>query len=74
MSPLPVSATLEDYLKVILLCSQEGTSVRFTDITGRMGLTSVNQALKSLKEQDIVDHPPYGPDSILIRDESWRVL
>ncbi len=63
MSPLPVSATLQDYLEVILLCSQEGTSVRVTDIAGRMSLTkaSVNQALKSLKEQGLIAHPPYGP-------------
>lgn len=63
MSPLPISASLQDYLEVILKLSREGNPVRVTDIALELNLAkaSVNQALGTLKDKGFIVHDRYGP-------------
>ncbi|MBS3943353.1 MAG: metal-dependent transcriptional regulator [Dethiobacter sp.] len=63
MPPLPISASLQDYLESILNLSRSGEPVRVTDIAVRLNLAkaSVTQALGVLQDQGLVDHQRYGP-------------
>lgn len=63
MSPLPMSASLQDYLEVILNLSRASEPVRVTDIASRLNLAkaSVTQALGILKEKGLIVQDRYGP-------------
>lgn len=63
MSPLPLSAAMQDYLEEILNLSNRLETVRVTDIAGRLNLTkaSVSQALNQLREQGLITQDRYGP-------------
>ena len=63
---LPLSASLEDYLKEVLVLSQEGQEVRVTDLAKCLGLTkpSVNRAINTLKDQGLLVHEHYGRISL----------
>lgn len=63
MTPLPVSAAMQDYLEVILILSRQKKTVRVTDIARRLSLSkaSVSQALAQLREQGFICQAPYGP-------------
>lgn len=63
MSPLPLSAAMQDYLEEILNLSNRLGTVRVTDIAGRLNLTkaSVSQALNQLREQGLITQDRYGP-------------
>jgi len=66
MVPLPISASLQDYLESILNLSRSGEPVRVTDIAASLSLAkaSVTQALGVLQDQGLVDHQRYGPVSL----------
>jgi len=53
---------LEDYLKVILNLEQADKVARVKDIAGLMRVqpSSVNSALKGLKQRELINHKPYG--------------
>lgn len=57
-----LSASLEDYLKEIYLLHQESQEVRVTDIAKRLGISkpSVNRAMNTLKEMNLLQHEHYG--------------
>ena len=63
MSPLPVSAAMQDYLEVILNLSRQKEIVRVTDIARRLNLSkaSVSQALAQLQDQGFICRDPYSP-------------
>lgn len=58
-----VSASLQDYLEVILFLSERGERVRVTDIALELNIAkaSVTQALSILKKQGLVYQDRYGP-------------
>ncbi len=66
MAPIPVSASLQDYLEAILNLSGSGELVRVTDIAESLNLAkaSVNQALGVLRDQGLVEQDRYGPVSL----------
>lgn len=57
-----ISPSLENYLKVILQLQKDGNTVRITDLAKRMSVakSSVNQAVRTLKNQGYVKHEKYG--------------
>ena len=57
-----LSASLEDYLKEIYLLNLEGQEVRVTDIARSLGISkpSVNRAMNTLKELQLLEHEHYG--------------
>lgn len=57
-----LSASLEDYLKEIYLLHQETGEVRVTDIAKQLGISkpSVNRAMNTLKELNLLEHEHYG--------------
>jgi len=63
VSPLPLSAAMQDYLEEILNLSNRLETVRVTDIAERLNLTkaSVSQALSQLREQGLIVQERYGP-------------
>lgn len=63
MSPLPLSASMQDYLEEILNLSNSLETVRVTDIAERLSLSkaSVSQALGQLREQGLITQDRYGP-------------
>ncbi len=60
---LPVTASLQDCLEVILNLVQERESARVTDIAERLDIAkpSVIQALALLKEKGLIAQDRYGP-------------
>lgn len=73
MPPLPISASLQDYLESILNLSRSGEPVRVTDIAVRLNLAkaSVTQALGVLQDQGLVDHQRYGP--VILTEQGRQV-
>jgi DtxR family transcriptional regulator, Mn-dependent transcriptional regulator len=74
VTPLPVSASLQDYLETILnLSSRSGEPVRVTDIASSLNLAkaSVTQALGVLQEQGLVRHERYGP--VILTEKGCQV-
>ncbi|MGB4680902.1 MAG: metal-dependent transcriptional regulator [Dethiobacteria bacterium] len=63
MSPLPLSAAMQNYLEEILNLSTQLKTVRVTDIAERLNLSkaSVSQALSQLREQGLIIQDRYGP-------------
>ena len=63
MTPLPISAAMQDYLEEILNLSNQVGTVRVTDLAERLNLTkaSVSQALCQLREQGLIVQERYGP-------------
>lgn len=63
LTPLPISASMQNYLEEILNLSFKQDTVRVTDIAERLNLTkpSVAQALKQLREQGLIKQSRYGP-------------
>ncbi|MFV0439935.1 MAG: metal-dependent transcriptional regulator [Lachnospirales bacterium] len=59
---MKVSASLEDYLEVILDLSTESPKVRVTDLANKLNVSkpSVNKAVSILKEQGFIEHEKYG--------------
>lgn len=57
-----LSASLEDYLKEIYLLHQQSAEVRVTDIARQLGISkpSVNRAMNTLKELNLLEHEHYG--------------
>lgn len=57
-----LSASLEDYLKEIYLLNLEGHEVRVTDIAHSLNISkpSVNRAMNTLKELQLLEHEHYG--------------
>lgn len=63
MGSMVLSPSLQDYLEVILELSTKDEAVRITDIANRLDITkaSVNQAITSLRQKEMVSHQSYGP-------------
>jgi len=76
MPPLPISASLQDYLEVILNLSRRQDTVRVTDIAEHLNLTkpSVAQALKLLRKQGFIIQDPYGPVELTSRGRECAVI
>lgn len=57
-----LSASLEDYLEVILRLEDESRVARAKDIADRLGVSraSVTGALKTLAERDLINYTPYS--------------
>jgi DtxR family Mn-dependent transcriptional regulator len=57
-----LSASLEDYLEVILQLERVSRVARVSEIAGRLGVSrpSVTGALKNLGARQLVAHAPYG--------------
>ncbi len=72
---LPVTASLQDYLEVILTLSQENQQVRVTDIADSLNIAkaSVTQALSTLKEQDLINQTRYGPVELTAKGRSYAL-
>jgi DtxR family Mn-dependent transcriptional regulator len=59
-TPTRMTESLEDYLEMVGFLSDDG-NVRVTDIASRLGVSkpSVITALKTLKEQELIEHKRY---------------
>ncbi len=68
-----LSSSLEDYLKEIYLLHQESQEVRVTDIAKRLGISkpSVNRAINTLKEMNLLQHEHYG--TITLTDTGMEI-
>ena len=57
-----LSPSLEDYLKEIYVLNQDAQEVRVTDIARELGISkpSVNRAMNTLKEMQLLEHEHYG--------------
>lgn len=57
-----LSPSLEDYLKEIYVLNQDAQEVRVTDIARERGISkpSVNRAMNTLKEMQLLEHEHYG--------------
>lgn len=58
---MELTKSLEEYIITIYELEEEGNKIRVTDIAGKMIVTkpSVNRALKTLKEKNIIQYEPY---------------
>jgi DtxR family Mn-dependent transcriptional regulator len=67
-----MTESLEDYLEMVSFLSDDG-EVRVTDIAARLGVSkpSVHTALKSLEEQELIQHKRYQ-NVILTKKGSQR--
>lgn len=76
MSPLPLSAAMQDYLEEILNLSGRLETVRVTDIAERLNLTkaSVSQALNQLREQGLINQDRYGPVELTERGRYYGMV
>jgi DtxR family Mn-dependent transcriptional regulator len=76
MSPLPVSAAMQDYLEVILNLSSQKETVRVTDIAKRLKLSkaSVSQALDQLREQGFIYQKHYGPVELTAKGQKYALV
>lgn len=61
--PMDVSASMQDYLEVILNLTENEESVRVTDIANKLNIAkaSVNQTVNKLKNLGLVQQQVYGP-------------
>jgi DtxR family Mn-dependent transcriptional regulator len=66
---LGLSASLEDYLEVILNLIQEKKEAKASDIAMKMNVkkASVTDALKALSKKNLVNYEPYKP--IILTDK-----
>jgi DtxR family transcriptional regulator, Mn-dependent transcriptional regulator len=64
--------SIEDYLEMIYILSQENQSIRITDIAARMQVrkSSIVSAVKKLEQCGYVQHKPYG--SIILTEAGIR--
>ena len=71
-----LSASLEDYLKEIYLLNLEGQEVRVTDIARSLGISkpSVNRAMNTLKELQLLEHEHYGKNILDTNKIIYRFL
>jgi len=63
MTALTLTQSLQDYLEVMLNLSEKQEPVRITDIAEKLNVAkaSVNQAINTLKDLDLVVQEKYGP-------------
>lgn len=61
-APNNLSSTMEDYLEAILTLKEENGVARVGEVAARLNVKSptVNSAIKSLSEQNLVVHQKYG--------------
>lgn len=76
MSPLPISASMQDYLEGILNLSCQQEAVRVTDIAERLKLTkpSVAQALKQLRLLGLIKQSHYGPVQLTEKGQQYALI
>ncbi len=57
-----ISKALEEYLKVMYILKKQTGDIRVTDIANKMNCSkaSVNKAINSLKENNLVNYEAYG--------------
>lgn len=57
-----ISKSLEEYIKTMYILKKQNGNVRVTDIANKMNCTkpSVNKALHSLKDNNLVNYESYG--------------
>ena len=57
-----ISKSLEEYLKTMYILKKQNGNIRVTDIANKMNYSkaSVNKALRSLKEYELVNYEVYG--------------
>ena len=77
--PIDVSASLEGYLGAIYVLYTRQGHVRVTDVATFLGLSkpSVNRAINTLKNQNLLEHEYYGdlhltPDGEKIAIDVWQ--
>ncbi len=60
---ITLSESMEDYLEAIFKLIKENGSARVTDIAAQLGIaaSSVNQGLKRLNQEGLIDQEKYGP-------------
>ncbi len=61
-----LTASLEDYLEVIYILSKNGGNTGITDVSKALSLSeaSVNRAVNTLKEENLVTQEKYGKISL----------
>ena len=66
-----LTGSLEDYLETIYILLKKSETVRITDIAKFLALSkpSVNRAVKTLKEADLVIHEKYGTITLTKKGE-----
>ena len=67
-----MSASLEEYLKIMLVLYKKNGYIRVTDIAKEMSCSkpSVNRALKILKETGYIDYEVYGKILLTKKEEN----
>jgi len=62
MSNTAITPSLEDYIEVIYSLGEARDPVRLTDISSALEVTkaSVSRAVKTLKEEGLIEHERYG--------------
>ncbi|MFN2340257.1 MAG: DtxR family transcriptional regulator [Halanaerobium sp.] len=60
---ITLSESMEDYLEAIFRLIKENGSARVTDIAAQLGIaaSSVNQGLKKLNQEGLIEQEKYGP-------------
>ena len=60
---ITLSESMEDYLEAIFNLIKKNGSARVTDIAEQLGIaaSSVNQGLKRLNQEGLIDQEKYGP-------------
>jgi len=69
---IDITASLQDYLEVILGLAQDEKQARVTDIAEVMSIAkpSVIQALNLLKEKKLIEQERYGP--VKLTEKGWE--
>jgi DtxR family Mn-dependent transcriptional regulator len=75
-----ITATMQDYLEMILIISEFSDEIRITDISQRLNISksSVAQGIDHLKRHGLVYQPKYGPIYLtdkgreIATDVKWR--
>ena len=70
-----LSSSLQDYLEAILELSEQGSSVRVTDLARKLNLAkaSVSQSIDKLTNLDLVEQESYGPIALTARGHEQAV-
>lgn len=66
-----LSATLEDYLGVVLRCQRKKRFARVSDIATTLGIakSAVTAALQSLSSKNLINYQPYEPVTLTAEGE-----
>ncbi len=71
-----ISSSLEDYLEAIYILQQSCRGTRLTDIAEFLGVSkpSVNRAISTLKDAQLLEHESYGTITLTKEGEAYASM